>query len=266
MRMNTVSPRGAAGPMGVVLGSMLACVAPNGRPQTHHAGTATRAALPSSFELLCWNVHKQRQRGFAEELRSFSRGAELVLLQEGVSVEPAWELTAAPRRWTLVEAFAYRRSRVGTGVATASGAAVLKEQALLSPGREPFSRTPKSTLLTWVAVEGSPEALLIANLHGLNFRPARQLAEQLATLDVAFAGHRGPLLVAGDFNTWTPARRRVVELFAQRHGLRPAFTGRGAPRLDAVYLRGLELRGAEVLDSRSSDHDALFVELAASRG
>ncbi len=141
-----------------------------------------------------------------------------------------------------------------------------REQALLSPTPEPLTQTPKSALLTWVALADAPDReLLLVNLHGVNFRRAPILAEQLRALDPAIAEHRGPLVVAGDFNSWSRNRQTVVREFAERHALVSVFAVvevEAEPRLDDVYVRGLLVRDARVLASETSDHDGIWVELA----
>jgi endonuclease/exonuclease/phosphatase (EEP) superfamily protein YafD len=242
----------------VVLAGVLACVRPSMAPELVEVGTASVAALPVEFELLSWNTHKQRHRLFEAELRRFSAGVELLALQEVTEREPVWSMLPPDHAWSLVIAFTYGRHDFATGVATGSVADPLLEEPLLSPIREPLTRTPKSALLTWVAVEGASESLLLVNLHGINFRTAAALDAQLDTLEPFVADHRGPLIVAGDFNTWSRRRRAAVEAFAARHDLISPFS---KTRFDDVFVRGLEIRGAEVLRSRSSDHDALRVEL-----
>jgi endonuclease/exonuclease/phosphatase (EEP) superfamily protein YafD len=124
-------------------------------------------------------------------------------------------------------------------------------------------RTPKSTLLSWIEIAGSDAPLLLVNLHAINFRLAAALDAQLQSLDAVIEAHVGPLVVAGDFNTWSRRRRVVVEEFVARHALMSAFPGiTEVTRFDQVYLRGLVVRDAAVLKSRSSDHDALRIELA----
>lgn len=84
-----------------------------------------------------------------------------------------------------------------------------------------------------------------------------------------------PLIVAGDFNDW---RGRISEVLENRLHLREVFRSvngghaRTYPSfspilcLDRIYVRGLEIRGARVLNrapwNRLSDHAALFSELA----
>lgn len=238
------------------------CVHINAAPETLGAGQAELDRLPANFELLSWNAHKQRHRDFERVLLRHAEGVELVLLQEAVGAEPPWARLDGSRRWTMVVPFEYGRARVETGVATGSRAALLGEQPELSPGTEPLVGTRKSALLSWIELTDAEAPLLLINLHGVNFRPACFLAAQLGEFDAVILAHPGPVIVAGDLNTWSSARREVVRAFAERHGLRSAFDDGDAPRLDAIYLRGLEVREAEVIDTRSSDHPVMRVELA----
>ncbi len=244
-----------------LLAGALGCVHPSEVPMTIDAGKAETQQLPSRFDLVSWNTHKQRHRGFSTELERFAAGAELLLLQEAVDVPPAWTELPAARAWILVVAFELRRHTVKTGVATGSTADPRRWQAMLTAKTEPFANTPKSSLLTWFDVDGASASLLVVNLHGINFRSAPALDAQLRALDGPISAHSGPVLVAGDFNTWSGNRREVVEEFVARHGLSTVFADGEAPRLDHVYVRGLVVHATQVLDSRSSDHDAVRVEL-----
>lgn len=239
----------------------VACVHTRNEPTSLGAGLAAAPALPAQFTLLSWNTHKQRDPRFEAELAYFTADVELVLLQEAIEVEPVWSLLPEMRGWTLVVAFEYGRGEIATGVATGSAATTVREQALLSPHREPLVRTPKSALVSWIEIEGADQPLVLVNLHGINFRRAARLAAQLQMLDPLLDGHPGPAIVAGDFNTWSRARREVVEAFAQRHRLSSPFDEWAKLRFDNVYVRGLTVVSAKVLPSRSSDHDALRVEL-----
>ena len=81
------------------------------------------------------------------------------------------------------------------------------------------------------------------------------------------ASHQGPIIVAGDLNTWSERRQRLVDEFMREHGLEPVvFTpdlrttvfGRA---LDHVYVRGLKAENAEVIPVTTSDHNALRMSL-----
>jgi endonuclease/exonuclease/phosphatase (EEP) superfamily protein YafD len=227
---------------------------------------ATASGLPATFELVTWNTHKGRHCDFEAELARIADDADILLLQEalGPLSGPFGGLLGGPVGSNRIAArmvVTFQRRGTPTGVVTASTVSPSEALAQWSPSREPIAGTPKSALATRYPVAGG-SSLLVVNLHAINFRPAAALRAQLDPIATLVAEHPGPLVVAGDFNTWSRARRTAVAEFARRLGLTPVFTGRGAPRLDGVLVRGLEVVSARVLPTHASDHDALAVELA----
>ncbi len=79
---------------------------------------------------------------------------------------------------------------------------------------------PKSALLSEFALsDGS--TLIVVNLHGVNFAVGLdEYQEQLDSLRAVLEVHSGPIILAGDFNTWRQARLEVVNRFAESLGLR----------------------------------------------
>ncbi len=232
------------------------CVRVPARPTTLVGGHGQVPALPDRFEVLCWNIHKNADA--AQALDRIGSDPDLVLLQESVATAEA-----PPGHATLVVAFRRARDDRPAGVMTVSQATPSSSTALLSDTLEPLVRTPKSALVSMVPLARGGE-LLVANVHGVNFRRADALRGQLDELDPLLRAHTQPAIVAGDFNTWSPARRAALSAFAQRHGLRSVFEGDGAPRLDAILYRGLDPEGARVIPSKDSDHNALRVWFVVS--
>ena len=219
-----------------------------------HAGDASQATLPASFEVVVWNVHKERE-ALEDELPTLAQDADLVLLQEGRGARLALEGEA-----TQVVTFRDVRGGTTNGVVTWSRAVSAARVPLRTSSREPIARTPKSALVTTYSM-GCGTTLLVANVHGINFRLAPALERQLGALAEVIAMHRGPVLVAGDFNTWSPRRRAALQAFADGLGLRTVFDDSDAPRLDAVLVRGLGVDDASIVETEHSDHDALIVSL-----
>jgi endonuclease/exonuclease/phosphatase (EEP) superfamily protein YafD len=77
--------------------------------------------------------------------------------------------------------------------------------------------------------------------------------------------HQGPMILSGDFNTWSEARLAIIEELSGRLGLEPAdFKTDLATKIfgrvvDHVYYRGLTLEEAEVIEVTSSDHNPLWI-------
>jgi len=105
-------------------------------------------------------------------------------------------------------------------------------------------------------------------VHSINFELAVDTYRaQLEALADALAGHRGPIIFAGDFNTWNDARDRVVAGIAARLGLtelklsvdqRALFFGR---RLDHIFIRGLQSIDVSAIPVDSSDHNPVVATL-----
>ena len=77
--------------------------------------------------------------------------------------------------------------------------------------REPWIRTPKAVGITEFALTDSQQTLAVVNIHGINFTlGVGDFARQLADIRSVIEAHEGPVIVAGDFNTWN--RRRADEL------------------------------------------------------
>jgi endonuclease/exonuclease/phosphatase (EEP) superfamily protein YafD len=234
------------------------CLAIPSHPSVDVAGQGPPALEACTVTLVSWNTHKETGPAFDAELRRHAVGADMVLLQESVSDRsPA----GTPPVWSRVVAFVRSRDGRTAGVGTASRAVPIRARGVWAPDREPVVRTPKAAVLTEVAITGDEAVVLVLNLHAINFRPAAALERQLAALERSVRDHPGPVVVAGDFNTWSARRRGIVERFAARLGLVPAFTGVDRPRLDQVFVRDLRIRSAQRLRSRASDHDPLRVVL-----
>ncbi len=87
-------------------------------------------------------------------------------------------------------------------------------------------------------------------------------------LESILESHDGPLIVAGDFNTWNAERWNIVALVARRLRLQPVrfepdrrsrFFGQV---VDHVYYRGLVPSNAVVHDVSTSDHNPIQVNFA----
>ncbi len=230
------------------------CVRVPPETETVSATAGPSEALSTTFEVVVWNVHKERE-ALEGELPELARNAELILLQEGRGAELGRAGEA-----TQVVTFRDVRGGATNGVVTWSRAASSRHVPLRSDSREPLVRTPKSILVTEYALV-SGASVMVANVHGINYRRAEALEQQLAALAGVLAVHTGPLVVAGDFNTWSRRRREVLEGFVASLGLTRVFEGPDAPPLDAVFVRGLDVQDSHVVDTRHSDHDALVVTL-----
>ncbi len=224
------------------------------------------AALdPDTLSLITWNIHKNADPGWESDLSLFAAAHDLVLLQEA-HLEPAITniLEASGHQWTLASAFGL--SGRDTGVLTAS--MVPPRSACVLRQLEPILRLPKSAIVSTYRLRGRDAVLAVANIHSINFALAEGAYQtQLAAVISALAHHTGPLVLAGDLNTWTAGRKSVVAALTEQLGLeeilitpdrRRRFFGK---QVDYVFVRGVEVISARVIEVESSDHHPVSVML-----
>jgi len=223
------------------------------------------AALdPAGFRLMTWNVYKAQKEGWPEEFARLSAGQDLVLLQEA-HLTPRFRsvLDQSRYHWSMARAFDYKGAE--SGVLTAGK--LKASAACLERIPEPLIQAPKSTLLTRYSLDGSREELWVANLHGVNFTlGTTHFRHQLESLARVLARHRGPLILAGDFNNWSQRRSDVLGTVTGRLQLKPLALAEdmrshhlGYP-VDQVFFRGVEVVEADSVEVRSSDHNPIRVK------
>jgi endonuclease/exonuclease/phosphatase (EEP) superfamily protein YafD len=210
-----------------------------------------------------WNVHKEGDPGWQRDLAGLIARSDVLLLQEvGLAPDLRQAIERGGLRWVLASSFAYLNDEYGVLTATR----VAPAAACTLRAYEPLLGIPKSTLITYFRLSGRDSTLAIANLHAINFTPGTATYRaQLEALGDALAAHAGPIIVGGDFNTWSEARAGEVRTLADRLSLaavdfptddRRRFLGR---IFDWVYARGVEVDDATVWSVTSSDHNPLLV-------
>lgn len=220
---------------------------------------------PRMIRLASWNLHKQADTGWDSDLQRLMRESDLLLIQEA-EVSPSFRsiVEHGGFSWLLSSAFEYQGAEYGVLTATRIAPAT----ACTLRAYEPLLRIPKATLITHYRLSGRSETLAVVNLHAINFALGTEAYRiQLDAAAEALSGHRGPLIVAGDFNTWNDQRDAVVQALASKLGLTPVtfsvddrkrFLGR---IFDWVYARGVEVVAATAWSVSSSDHNPLLVAL-----
>ena len=227
-----------------------------------------KALDPRALRLVTWNIHKQGDAGWERDLARIVAGSDIVLLQEAA-------LTAALRpllednelRWVMASSFLYEDTDFG--VLTAARAVPLA--SCTERVVEPLLGIPKSGIVSWFPLEGRTETLAVVNVHAINFSLALDSYRiQFAALVRPLLAHRGPIVFAGDFNTWTADRLTTVRDVTAVLGLtvipfaddeRSRFFGR---QVDHVMVRGLDVLTAAAIPVTSSDHNPVRVTLILS--
>lgn len=217
------------------------------------------------LRLFVWNIHKATDPKFPKDFENISYGADLTLLQEAISSAPFTTALSAANPilgWTLAKSFAIEFDNY-TGVATGSHTKALREEALVSTVTEPFVGTPKTILLSEYALEDRADTLLVANIHGINFVTTETYKVQIQQLISKIQTHKGPLIVAGDFNTWNIGRMAyLTKAFRLLDLSRVDVPDSGDLfLLDHIFTRGLKTRFVFNLNHiDSSDHKPLMVD------
>lgn len=220
----------------------------------------------SPINVLAWNVFKEKKNAWANDFMRLAGQADFILLQEAYLNETLLNsFKLHDMGWLFSTGFIYRHSRIPTGVLTASH--IQPYYASGMRATEPIIRTPKASLITKYRLSGSDKMLLVANIHALNFSLGlRAFESQIKNLHENMKHHEGPIILAGDFNTWSADRLELVGKMTNQLGLIPVHfeadfrrTVFGRP-LDHMFYRGLRVTEAKVMNVTSSDHNPMIVQ------
>jgi endonuclease/exonuclease/phosphatase (EEP) superfamily protein YafD len=260
----TSNPRGVfVGASGTTEIAWLKCDAAAKLLPPGTGGVPGNALDSDAFRVTTWNLHKEVDLGWEQDLARIASLDDLLLMQEAALGPPLSSLLAlADMRWVMASSFLYNGQDVG--VMTASRSPPIA--SCIQRAVEPYLGIPKSAVISWFPLAGRSDALAVINIHAINFDLAlANYRAQLVALTNVLADHQGPIIFAGDFNTWSAARETTVAEVLTPLGLfevrlpsdeRSLFFGR---HLDHVYVRGLEYSEARALVVRSSDHNPVTV-------
>ncbi len=232
-----------------------------------------------SIRILSWNIHKEGslnkwKNEFIDLVNN--KKPSIILLQEVRLEGKTMDFVSADLKygWEFSPNTYQSEYDAYSGVLTASHAKPVKVDSALSSGLEPFSDTPKTVLFTKYFLSSSTLKLLVVNIHGINFQISLdKFKEQLRFISEVIGGHNGPVIMAGDFNTWNENRLEHLTNITTEMGLVEVDFGSesvyiettfGNP-LDHIFYTDSELEiqktSLDVLEKlKSSDHKALFVE------
>ncbi|MFW7381610.1 MAG: endonuclease/exonuclease/phosphatase family protein [Oligoflexus sp.] len=215
-----------------------------------------------------WNIFKGNGGiHFLRDYQRFVQDRDLVLIQEALvsqqSIQQYWH-----EGFELTHCGSYQRmDGLRDGVMTLSRFPRLHEPSRVkSVYAEPIFRTPKVTLITRYELKPGVH-LTVANVHSTLFRSVKRATEEMTEILTPLSRYEGPLIVAGDFNTFRgPYLKRLVENMAEcglNHVSFPQDPRRSdIQKLDHIFVRDLFVERAKV-ESRicSSDHFPLKANL-----
>ncbi len=230
-------------------------------------GGGKSVGTPAVIKLLSWNVYKGRHREkWREDFLTLTADKDLILLQEAMDdgwMPKVWLNDCPDHHWKMATSFSYRKN--STGVATGSRFQASFIDFLRGKERELFFLTPKVTLAS--KYKFTNHELLVINTHVVNFTTTSAFVRFVEELLEMVQHHKGPLIIAGDFNTWNFKRWfHLLRILAQFE-IKPVEIDED-PRvlkLDHVFTRGFRVNHAVIHDHIvSSDHYPVEVWLELS--
>jgi len=224
--------------------------------------------VPDTFGVLCWNVYKQNTKHikFQPFLQKLIQVKEIdfLLLQEA-NFRDEKHFTLPNFTFDAAANLEFRGEFYG--VLSASRVESKNAQAYLSEERESLIGPHKSLLLSAYPFEDE-STLLILNIHAINFRENKGYYREIERFLELMKHHEGPMIIAGDFNSWN--KKRIDKLHEVREELAlntvpfkqvdkvKSFMGN---HLDFIFYRGVELINFSVhKDHGVSDHHPLFAQ------
>ena len=243
--------------------------------------SADNRTLPASITVVNWNSQKGDHPQFARDLTALleREQPDIVFLQEATTDL----LLPDQMGGYFAKGWHYPWPGGGaTGVLTLSRVPPMRIEPVPTRYGELATGVPKVSLVAEYPLANG-QSLLTINVHLLNFErwSTRKIGHQLAELKSIMARHTGPILMAGDFNTWNQKRLDLVKKITRDLRLQevtdfPEGRKTGGRKsdiwngvlgvdkdmpLDRVFYFGLRPRSARVLDVHSSDHRPILVKL-----
>ncbi len=240
---------------------MINLVEPIFQTQCAHPSPSGHLDLDGRLNVSVWNIYKQKRKNWKPVLKRLTHSSQLVLLQEaGLTTEMVDFINSHSLNVAMAKAFKLFGTSLGVMNLSVSEAS----SACAFHATEPLIRFAKSALVTHYPLSNG-ETLLVVNLHGINFDwKLTRYTEQFEALSLELGGHHGPIILAGDFNTWRKDRLKLISEFAKRFGLseaeyhldeRQRFFGLA---LDHLFYRGLDFHHAESKVTDASDHNPII--------
>lgn len=230
---------------------------------------SSSSELPSELNIAVWNIFKGNfKKKLRPELARIMEKNDLLLLQEVVCAGDVMDVSPS-RRHSFVQSICYRRqSGEPESLITCSTAAPqgvpFRVQSL---SKEPIVATPKSSLITQFRITNSDELLTVVNVHFLLIKSRKTYLAELENITTRLRDFRGPMVVAGDFNTYLPRDFKRMDAAFKKLGLKALELSRPKLQLqlDHVYTRGFAcIQKTVAAGLQASDHHPILLRLELS--
>lgn len=218
----------------------------------------------ATIRIIVWNVYKAKKKGIIDDLASFIKESDILLLQEHfhdsklisrISKDSTHEITTAISFYT--------KAQIPTGVCTVSKVKHSSVLFLKSEGKEPLSHTSKMSLITSYNIKKTNKRLCVINVHGINFVRKTKFNDQMKKIEIELSNHKGSVIMGGDFNTWNKGRRTILRQLANKYNLDEVRFDNDKRRmkLDFIFIRAGKIQTARIMkEISSSDHLPLYLE------
>ncbi len=226
--------------------------------------------INAPIDIIVWNIYNGVKPKWRETYADFTKNRDLILVQEFNLKEEMKQVfsTTEGLGYTCATAFIETEGHTLTGVATASKVKPKDTYVLRGLSREPIVDSSKITLFSEFNVVGLKEKLLVVNVHAITFVRSKYLFDQLDGIANVFTHHKGPLIVAGDFNTWKLTHIKYLDKIIKKNNLTEVTFEKDIrihtfnEKLDHIFVRGFDIKKSEVLLSfAGSDHNAMTATL-----
>lgn len=238
------------------------------------------ANINDSIRILNWNIHKEGNLSEWKKVITHivkDKKPDFILLQEVRLDGKVGDFISKDLKygWEFSPNLYQGKYDAYSGVLTASHIKPKMVESALSNGTELFSKIQKTVLFTKYPI-GSPSLeLLVVNIHGININiDLDGFKEQIRYIAEVVMRHDGPVILAGDFNTWREARLDHLSKLVKEMELVKIDFGSNADYVETMFGNPLDhifiskeklevIKGSQdvIVDIKSSDHSPLFVEL-----
>lgn len=224
-------------------------------------------APKENYKLLLWNIYKGMKNSFQAELKKIKAEHEpdIAVFQEATFSED--QIIPCFEKSDCDFSQAFKKNETSYGVLTTSHYPIHAAKAVHSDWVEPVLNTPKTSLISLIEINGTE--VMVINTHGINFVTIYAYESQLEEIAGIAKSHKGPIIWAGDFNSWNIGRFQILqraatsldleELTISNPSFIKSFMGY---KLDRVFTRGLENLQAKAFESKGSDHNPIILEFS----
>jgi endonuclease/exonuclease/phosphatase (EEP) superfamily protein YafD len=218
--------------------------------------------------VISWNIEKGHNTGWKRELKDLAKDAQLVLLQEAIFIDEMKDSSERAIYWSF--SHGYKTQDYRSGIMTLSS---IEPDVICSFQRvEPWLRSPKISSITRFQLTNSTSPLLVVNIHQINFTLGTNVfAQQLEDVNNILNAHQGPIILSGDFNSWSQARLNILNKMTTTLNLSPVHFSADYRRkelghyLDHIFTRGFNVEESHTVEVDTSDHNPLITTLSLQK-